>query len=865
MIVQVIFFSIGVVLCHKEVSSKELTSSSQQTLKIHLSNGIEALLISDPSFTQVSAALSVEAGSWDDPEEHPGMAHFVEHLLFLGSEAYPGENDFSRYVLERGGEYNAYTRWDRTLYGFSIPKSSFSGALDLFSQFFINPLFEISAIEREVHAVHHEFEDSLEDDPLRLWRVLKESGNPNHPNRKLSCGNLKTLSRVRRADVEKWFKDRYQPHLMKLVLMSSDPLEVLEVAANYYFSKIPGGNKKEKCKRDKITLLEQKGCFIYLKPSLKNRSLFLIWEMSFTNSQAIELLQRGLEGLVQTLEKQPQVRKAEVEFWKISKDQGLFMFNILLSDEGLSEYEEVVSQCFQMLNGFKQIGISQNLVKKIDRHPSFESNLEGVLKTSSDLIDDEPRSSSVAETNSLLTELNAFECIYALVAAPEEAGVKLSRIEKWMGSPYVIRRVSQEKLDQWNEEAPYPLIPFKEEQVFFDVDESEIEEKDPVLLLEDERGALSWIKNTDSLNAFFFIERPSFYSIEKEGALNKIFAHRLNTLFKQEFDEEEGIAGTLEIEGSNVSVFLKVGKEESLSIFRRFFSLLKNGKTSKAQFEKSKKELIDSYLGDPPLLDYAQEILDSLLNPAFSTQVEVYGALLEADFKEYKDFERSYFKQLFIEALVIGGDIQEQILELWKEILLALDAKAYQRPRKDHSGEFTFLDDYVSFHKIDRSGNALLLFVEAGESNTDLESIHKVLAVLLRTEFFYELRTKQQTAYQLHSWGNVLDEKICHYFFIQSSTHPPSDLLHRVEHFLNNFSDECKKLLSPERFEVIREGLIVQEKNEDVMESLKSLTYEQVLHQVSTVFSKDNRRRLAVLVEGKGELDSSEYFFNGPP
>ncbi len=863
LITRVIVFFVCLIFCSETGSSLELPSSFQKTSKIHLPNGIEALLISDPSFTEFSASLSVEAGSWDDPEEYPGMAHFVEHLLFLGTEAYPGENDFSKYVLERGGEYNAYTRWDKTLYGFSVPKSSFLGALDRFSHFFINPLFTSSAIEREVHAVHHEFEDSIEDDPLRLWRVLKESGNPNHSNRKLSCGNLTTLSRLRRVDIEKWFKDQYQPKSMKLVLMSPEPLEVLESAAIYYFSQIPEGNQKEKKGREKITSLEQRGCFIYLKPALKNRSLSLIWELSSTNSQAIELLQLALNydrsnSLAQILEEQPHVREAGLEFWRISGEQGLFMINIVLSDEGLIHHEEVISKCFQVLNGFKQIGIPQSLVKKIERHPSFESSLEGALKISSELIDEMDQGSmNVSEANSLLLDLNPFECIYALVGAPEEVGVKLSRIEKWMGSPYVIRRVSQEKLERWSEEAPYPLIPFKgeKEEISFDVEESEIEEKDPILLLEDERGSIRWIesslKSSGSLDVFFFIERPSSDSFHMQGALNKIFAHRLNALLKQEFDREESIVGTLEIEGSNVSLVLKVAKDEFLKTFRRFFSLLKTIRTSKAQFEKSKKELIDSHLGDPPLLEYAEEVLDSILNPAYSTQVDLYDSLREVDFKEYKAFERSYFKELFIEAVVIGEEAPEQILELWEEILLVLDAKAYQRTQKDSSREVTFLDDYVFLQKTNRSGNALLLFIEAGEVSADLEAIHKVLAVLLRTEFFNELRTKQQTAYQLHSWGNILEGKICHYFSIQSSTHLPEDLLHRVENFLSDFAGRSNSLLSYERFETIREGLILQEKNEDVIESLKCLTYKKVLNQIPPVFSKENRRRLAILVEGR--------------
>ena len=848
MIIQTVFFCVCIALCH----------ASQQTLNIRLPNGIEALLISDPSFTESSASLSIEAGSWDDPEEHPGMAHFVEHLLFLGTGEFPEENDFSRYVLERGGEYNAYTRWDRTAYGFSIPKGSFAGALDRFSHFFINPLFTSSAIEREIHAVGHEFEDSIEDDSLRLWRVLKESGNPNHPNRKLSCGNLTSLSKLKRADVKKWFNIYYRPECMKLVLMSSESLEELETQASYYFSRISSANKKEKIKlkKEKITSLEQRGSFIYLKPAFKNRSLFLIWEVP-SNIQAVQLLQLALENsLVHIL-----AEDVQVEFWKISEQQSLFIIDITLSDEGLSQHEEVISKCFQVLNGLKQVGIPEHLMKRIDFHPSFESNLDGVMKIASELIDGERESNSVAEANSLLLELTPFEWVYVFIAAPEEVGVKLSRIEKWMGASYAIRKIPQEKLQQWNEEDPYPLQEM--EDVPFDEPRSEIEEKDPdpdpFLLMEDERGSIHWIEpslNSGSLDAFFFIATPLPDSFPKQEALNAVFLHRLNMLLKQEFDQE--IFWDLEIEGSNLSLHITVAQEECFTYFRRFFSLLKKAKTSKRQFEKVKKDLIDSYPGDPPLLDYAEEILDSILNPAYSTQVEVYNALLEVEFEEYKAFERLYFKELFVEAVVLGGKSQQQIIELWEEVILALDAKPYKVESSSVSA-FPILGDFSFLYKTHRRGNALLLLVESEEQGQDLESIHKILTVLLRTEFFKELRTKQQTAYQLHTWIDTANEKICHYFSIQSSTHAPSDLLYRVENFLNDFAKECKSLLSLKRFELIRDMLILQEENEKAKEALKNLAYNQVLNQIPLVFSKENRRQIAVLIEGQKETPSATH------
>jgi insulysin len=76
--------------------------SNRETAKLKLDNGIEVLLISDPGADKSAATVAVNAGSWNDPVEFPGMAHFCEHMLFMGTEKYPDENAFFSSLAEVG-------------------------------------------------------------------------------------------------------------------------------------------------------------------------------------------------------------------------------------------------------------------------------------------------------------------------------------------------------------------------------------------------------------------------------------------------------------------------------------------------------------------------------------------------------------------------------------------------------------------------------------------------------------------------------------------------------------------------------------------------------------------------------------------
>jgi insulysin len=94
-----------------------------------LPNKLKVLLIYDESATIAQTALNVEVGSWHEPNEFPGLAHFLEHMLFLGSEQYPVMGHFDDMISNAGGMSNAYTTDENTNYYFSVASSRLNEAL----------------------------------------------------------------------------------------------------------------------------------------------------------------------------------------------------------------------------------------------------------------------------------------------------------------------------------------------------------------------------------------------------------------------------------------------------------------------------------------------------------------------------------------------------------------------------------------------------------------------------------------------------------------------------------------------------------------------------------------------------------------
>ena len=213
--------------------------ANRQTAKIRLSNGLEVYIISDPKASKSGAALVVEAGSWSDPSDYPGLAHFLEHMLFLGTEKYPIESEYDQFIKEHNGQSNAYTASDHTLFLFSVRNESFEEALDRFSNFFKKPLFNPSGVARELQAINQEFAKNFIDDDVREYYVYKELSDPKHPFHQFSSGNALTLSKVSRTTLQNWYREHYSANLMHLMIYSYLPLQTLKELVVENFKDIP--------------------------------------------------------------------------------------------------------------------------------------------------------------------------------------------------------------------------------------------------------------------------------------------------------------------------------------------------------------------------------------------------------------------------------------------------------------------------------------------------------------------------------------------------------------------------------------------------------------------------------------------------
>ena len=242
-----------------------------------LDNSLEVLLISDPDAPKAAAALDILVGSGDNPPSRAGLAHFLEHMLFLGTEKYPDAAEYGRFISEHGGSRNAYTSFENTNYFFDVNSADLPVALDRFAQFFIAPRFDAQYVEREKNAVEAEYQMGLKSDSRRELDVLQEVFNQDHPYSQFSVGALDTLadrpeSEIR-DDLIQFYNKYYSANVMRLVVLGSQSLDELEALTAPLFSQIPNRFLERDTIIEPLFELGSLPLFVQLQPLATQRQL----------------------------------------------------------------------------------------------------------------------------------------------------------------------------------------------------------------------------------------------------------------------------------------------------------------------------------------------------------------------------------------------------------------------------------------------------------------------------------------------------------------------------------------------------------------------------------------------------------------
>jgi insulysin len=827
--------------------------AERKIAKLRLENGVEVYLISDPGADQSAAALSVEAGSWQDPENYPGMAHFLEHMLFMGTAAYPKEFEYMQYITDNGGTVNASTWPDHTVYMFSVNNEAFRGALDRFSHFFIDPLFSRSCIDRELHAVDQEHAKNIENDEWRTYMIYKETGNPKHPNANFSTGNAKTLSGIPQKALKEWYEDYYSPEEMHLCMISPLPLEEMVSLSTESFSKIPDRQKKRPAISEMMSSQQQLGHTIYIKPVKDIKRLSLVWEVPAefvrdTERKGLELIAYALEAdgehsLLETLKKTKNGEAVRVSTERYSRDQAILCIDISLTPQGISQLDRVISDCFQAIATLKQKGIPLYLFDELKAlstlNYQYQSRSEAflfVMKTANEMLYEElatyPEKSTIPTLydphflSALIETLIPQTCTFIVTADPKLTHVATTSSEKWMQAEYAIKKVPEKQLVKWSQDRATPQIdlpphnPYIPSQLALVSPPEASSCTEPSLIANNETGKVYFLQDctysVPEVSISLGIKTPLIDGSIRKGVLTELYIKALTEKLSSSlfFADRAGLSPSFFVADLKLMISLEGYSEKAPLLMKEIFQQLKEIHPTQEDFDLYKESLLMRYDNgnrELPVMQ-ANELLRSLLFKEMPTNSEKYTSLKSLSYQEFLEFSGQLLKKSYTEGLFYGNLQREQAVELYSTIKNLLASSPY--PLDQHfKRQILLLPDksspYLIVQNTERQGNGVVLLLQEGPFSFERRAAQQVLSKALRESFFDTLRTKQQTGYFVRAWESEVERQLFQFFAVQSSTHQPRDLVARFELFLEDFLKNFDSQISTDRFETLRRMLIV--------------------------------------------------------
>ncbi len=372
-LVRFLFFVSCCFLLHVEANAQIIQSENDQRdyRYLELENGLRVVLISDPQANKAAASLDVNVGSGDDPADRPGLAHFLEHMLFLGTEKYPQAGEYQGFISQHGGSHNAYTSQNHTNYFFDVDIAFFQGALDRFSQFFVAPLFTAKYVGKERNAVHSEYQAKIQNEYRRAFDVIAQVVNPQHPAAHFSVGSLETLADrpddAVRDDLLAFYQRYYSASNMRLAVLGPQSLDELQAMVVSRFT----GIKQFAVKFPKEPPMFLPGSLpkaLFVEPLKDFRSLSLVFPIpdisAYYQQKPTEYIGNllGHEGegsLLSALKNLGWAEGLSAGASEDGREAASFMVSMTLTPEGEKHVDEILSLVFEAVNKIDRKGLNK--------------------------------------------------------------------------------------------------------------------------------------------------------------------------------------------------------------------------------------------------------------------------------------------------------------------------------------------------------------------------------------------------------------------------------------------------------------------------------------------------------------------------
>ncbi|WP_279251185.1 insulinase family protein [Candidatus Seongchinamella marina] len=751
-----------------------------------LENQMQVLLISDPDTLKAAASLDVNVGSGDNPEGRGGLAHFLEHMLFLGTDKYPDAAEYAEFVTEHGGNRNAYTSFEHTNYFFDINATYLPEALDRFAQFFIAPRFDAQYVDREKNAVEAEYQMGLKSDGRRALDVLQEVMNPEHPFSQFLVGSLESLAdrpgSAIRDELLSFYDKYYSANMMRLVVLGSESLDELEDLVQPLFSPVPnksfqhapnaapmfadGVLPMEVEVKPQATLRQLKVSFPIAdyRSEYKAKPLSYLGNLVGHEGEGSLLSQLKAEGLAEGL---------GAGLGLAWRGGALFSISVSLTEEGVVNQQRVLQLLFSYLEMLREQGPKEwlydeqaqlaQLAFRFQEKGSpmgYVSAISGGMHTY-DPIDVLQGGYLMSDYQAPMLEelLGNMVPVNALVEL-QDASARTDLESVHYGVPYSVRQPSAQQLAAWQSGSVTDAFHLPTPNQFIAEDVSLVNiEKDnpssPVLVLDEERKQI-WYAQDEQ----FRLPRGATYinfrsPLVGQSAQQNASAVLYTALLKDQVNEYTypallaGLNFSLYKHAQGISLRISGYNDKQAVLLQELLQVMASPNFDSQRFDNIRKDMIralENSVAKRPSSQVLDDLRESLLYGEWGEE-PVIAALRGMQVEDLNAYVVNFWGSANAEAMIYGNYSPDSVQALARKLDLVLpDGVAPDlqplKVLKIAEGESLLYPVQVEHD------DAVLAWYLQGAGNSWKDRAATALTVqIMKSGFFQQLRTEQQLGY----------------------------------------------------------------------------------------------------------------------
>ncbi|MBV31943.1 MAG: hypothetical protein CMK36_00680 [Porticoccaceae bacterium] len=881
--ISLFFLCVILVSCNQQteyIFIKQSPNDNRSYRYLELPNKMRILLASDVSSDKSAAALTVYRGSYHNPESRPGLAHFLEHMLFIGTKKYPDVDSFQKFVTANGGYSNAYTASDHTNYFYDIQPSAFEESLDRFAQFFIAPLLSPEYVEREKKAVHSEYKMQYKDDARRGYMAAKEALNPKHPARRFSIGSLDTLSGKIEDDLRLFFRNNYSSDQMALVILSNNTLDEMQRMVSNVFGKIQNRHVGPSYVSVAPLTDEQ------VPAVLSSRPLKDIYTVSYNfpipnprphfREKPVAYISNliGHEGegsLHQSLTKNGWIESLGAGTQDFDRSNSVLSVNISLTNEGRTHITEISDMLFgfiKMLNSegpqlwryeeqsalaslkfrFQERGAPIDFVSSIapmiDKYPPEELLVAPYVMENFDA--------------ALIKKYLAYLTRENVLVEHVDPDVTVSLEEKYFEVPYslTLGPIPRGSVSTANMRLPTPNTFIPENTMLLPGDDLSISRRINDQYLQiwlDTDTEFGVPRGNVILNLFF---DGGLHTLE-DNARARLLSELVNdSLITETYPALlAGLDYTL-AESDRGFVVTATGYNDKLvGLLGKVLESVVDKPLEEHRFLTIRESLttaLDNLSKDRPYMQTLRALQDELLSASWSPD-KLLEEVKHVELNDLELWRKERFRRVAVMAAMHGNVAVSDVGNLHKILSEKLNLADVKIRRSDLK---TITENEILDINVDHDDAAILMYVQNPDDEYRTRAMSALAAQLLRSPYFSELRTQRQLGYVVHTSTRRFRDRTGNIFLIQSPVMGVSGLEAASLEFLRTYLAQLPTL-SQEKFLEQKHGLMNRLTQKDKNLGERSRRYWTDLENENYQF--DSQQRISAAVESLTKSDMQVF------